>query len=88
MIDSFGFTPEVSSVSFYITPFNCLTSVDHVISYNRWCSKEDEFEKERSTRSWFAEKWHFGEPSNPCQRGNTDVKTVLMMMMNTTLQIN
>ena len=28
-------------------------------------------------------KWHLGKPSNPCKRGNMDVKTVTMMMMST-----
>jgi len=27
------------------------------------------------------EEWHFGKPSNPCKRGNTDVKALMMMMM-------
>jgi hypothetical protein len=26
-------------------------------------------------------EWNFGKPSNPCKRGNTDVKTMMMMMM-------
>ena len=33
---------------------------------------EDEFEKGRCTRLWFVEKWYFG--------GNTDVKTLMMMI--------
>ena len=37
--------------------------------------------KPEDARSRFLAEWHFGEPSNPCKRGKTDVKTVMMMMM-------
>jgi hypothetical protein len=26
------------------------------------------------------EEWHFGKPSNPCKRGNTEVKPMMMMI--------
>jgi hypothetical protein len=39
-----------------------------------------EVEAERCAGSRCLEEWHFGEPSNPCKRGNTDVKPMMMMM--------
>jgi hypothetical protein len=28
--------------------------------------------------SWFVEEWYLEELSNPCKRGNTDVKTMMI----------
>ena len=39
-----------------------------------------EVEAGRCTGSRCLEEWHFGEPSNPCKRGNADVKPMMMMI--------
>jgi hypothetical protein len=43
--------------------------------------EEDGFEKGGCKRLVCVAEWHYGKPSNPCKRGNTDVKTMMMMMM-------